>query len=208
VSEDTSVSAAASAQEQRRWIVAEGACLVRDEDRYRQRFAPYGDRLHRPVTGKPYALDYADQFSLHHWAELNLLILGLNSAWQIDHFHRDRAGIHPEAISNALNGLRARPDWADWLKIAVWHHPLASDEPSHINDHKFLERLAAAGTFGAPSRDWVPGYPLQYQPLRLDPGRVTVEIRRREEPNGAWKPDARWRQGPGKDPVPRYVVSL
>ncbi len=239
---DTSVYVASSAQEQRRWIVEGGTCMVRDEDRYRQRFAPYGDRLHRPVTGEPYALDYADQFSLHHWPELSLLVLGLNSAWEIDHFHRDRTGIHPEAISKSLNALRAHPDWADCLKVAVWHHPLASDEPSHIKDHGFLERLAAAGfrlalhghihkaevtqfrydrtpggrrldvlaagTFGAPSRQWVPGYPLQYQLLRLDPRRVTVETRRREEPNGAWKPDARWLQGPGQDPLPRYLVEL
>jgi hypothetical protein len=242
VSADTNIYAAASARERRRWIVTEGVCLVRDEDRYRQRFAPYGDRLHRPVTGKPYALDYADQFSLHHWPELNLLVLGLNSAWEIDHFHRDRAGIHAEAISKALNGLRARPDGAGCLKIAVWHHPLSSGEPSRITDHGFVERLAAAGfrlalhghihkaetgqhrydqapggrrldilaagTFGAPSRDWVPGYPLQYQLLRLGLGWVTVETRRREEPNGAWKPDARWLQGPGKDPAPRYLVEL
>jgi 3',5'-cyclic AMP phosphodiesterase CpdA len=242
VSADTSVYAGASVQEQRRWIVEDGAYLVRDEDRYRERFASYGDRLHRPVTGEPYPLDYADQFSLRYWPELNLLVLGLNSAWEIDHFHRDRAGIHPEAPSKALNLLRARADWADCLKIAVWHHPLASDEPSHISDHGFLERLAAAGfrlalhghihkagvtqfrydrtpggrrldilaagTFGAPSRQWVPGYPLQYQLLRLGPNRVTVETRRREEPNGAWKPDARWLQGPGKDPAPRYLVEL
>jgi 3',5'-cyclic AMP phosphodiesterase CpdA len=242
VSADTSAYAAADVQEQRRWIVEDGTCMVRDEDRYRQRFAPYGDRLHRPVMGEPYPLDYPDQFSLHHWPELNLLVLGLNSAWEIDHVHRDRAGIHPEAISTALNALRARPDWADCLKIAVWHHPLASGEPSYIKDQGFLERLAAAGfrlvlhghihkadvtrfrydrtpggrrldilaagTFGAPSRQWVPGYPLQYQLLHLGPGRVTVESRRREEPNGAWKPDARWLQGPGKDPQPRYVVVL
>jgi 3',5'-cyclic AMP phosphodiesterase CpdA len=239
---DASVYAAANEHEQRRWIVEGETCMVRDEDRYRQRFAPYGKRLHRLVTGESYPLDYPDQFSLHHWPELSLLVLGLNSAWEIDHAHRDRAGIHPEAISKALNLLRARPDWADCLEVAVWHHPLASDEPSHIKDHGFLERLAAAGfrlalhghihkaevtqfrydrtpggrrldilaagTFGAPSHQWVPGYPLQYQLLRLGSGGVTVETRRREEPNGTWKPDARWLQGPGQDPVPRYFVEL
>ena len=156
-------------------------------------------------------------------------MLGLNSAWETDHHHRDRAGIHPEAVSNALNALRQRPDWTACLKVAVWHHPLASDEPSLITDHGFIERLAAAGfrlglhghihkaetsqyrydqspdgrrmdllaagTFGAPSRQWVPGYPLQYNLLRLEGTRLSVETRRREQPNGAWKPDARWLQG-------------
>ena len=170
----------------------------------------------------------------------------LNSAWEIDHHHRDRADIHPEAVSQALDTLRARPDWAGCLKIAVWHHPLNSGQPSRITDHGFVDRLAqagfrlglhghihkgetsqyrydqppggrgleilAAGTFGAPSRDWVPGYPLQYQLLRLTRAgtgrRLTVETRRREQPNGAWKPDARWLQGPGQDPLPRYWLDL
>jgi hypothetical protein len=170
------------------------------------------------------------------------LVLGLNSAWEIDHHHKDRAGIHAEAVSNALNSLQQRPDWRGCLKVAVWHHPLAGDEPSHIGDHGFVERLAAAGfrlrlhghihkaethqyrydrspagrrmdiiaagTFGAPSRQWVPGYPLQYNLLRLEGARLRIETRRREQPNGAWKPDARWLQGPGRDPLPRYFVEL
>lgn len=149
-------------------------------------------------------------------------------------------------MSAALDRVCARPDWAGLLKLAVWHHPVTSAEPSRITDPGPLERLAqagfrlvlhghihradtalfrydqtpggrrldliAAGTCGAPSRDWVPGYPLQYNLLRLSPPgparRLTVETRRREEPNGAWKPDARWLQGPGRDPLPRYEIDL
>jgi len=58
----------------------------------------------------------------------------------------------------------------------------------------------------------VPGYPLQYQLLRLTPAgagrRLTVATRRRAALNGAWQPDACWRQGPGQDPLPRYTVDL
>lgn len=68
--------------------------------------------------------------------------------------------------------------------------------------------LVCAGTFGAPVREWVPGYPLQYQLLRFEGDSLTVETRRREEREGAWKPDARWTTGAGKDPVPRYTVRL
>ncbi len=35
---------------------------------------------------------------------------------------------------------------------------------------------------------------------------ITVETRKREEINGAWSPDARWRQGAGADPLPRYFI--
>ncbi|WP_437956303.1 TIR domain-containing protein [Sorangium sp. So ce119] len=68
--------------------------------------------------------------------------------------------------------------------------------------------FVAAGTFGAPTRDWVPGIPLQYNLLRISKEKVVVETRRREQLNGAWQPDARWLQGPGKDPLPRYEINL
>src|SRR5262249_46586086 len=68
--------------------------------------------------------------------------------------------------------------------------------------------IVGAGTFGAPVREWVPGYPLQYQLLRIEGDTLTVETRRREEPGGAWKPDARWTDAPGQDPAPRYTVRL
>jgi len=68
--------------------------------------------------------------------------------------------------------------------------------------------LVCAGTFGAPASQWVPGYPLGYNLLRFGRGKVIVETRRREELNGAWKPDARWLRGPGADPLPRYEIQL
>jgi 3',5'-cyclic AMP phosphodiesterase CpdA len=68
--------------------------------------------------------------------------------------------------------------------------------------------LVCAGTFGAPVNEWVPGYPLGYNLLRFGRGKVIVETRRREELDGAWKPDARWLRGPGADPQPRYEIQL
>jgi len=63
-----------------------------------------------------------------------------------------------------------------------------------------------ASEFGAPTRQWVPGYPLEYNLLRVSRDDITVETRCRREVNGAWAPDARWLQGPGEDPLPRYVL--
>jgi hypothetical protein len=68
--------------------------------------------------------------------------------------------------------------------------------------------LVGAGTFGAPTQEWVPGYPLQYQVLRVEDRKMSVHTRRREEINGAWKPDARWLHGAGKDPLSHYEVEL
>jgi 3',5'-cyclic AMP phosphodiesterase CpdA len=74
-------------------------------------------------------------------------------------------------------------------------------------DGRKLE-IVTAGTFGAPTREWVPGYPLQYNLLAFEPERLRVETRCRREVHGAWEPDARWRTGPGADPVPRYFIAL
>jgi hypothetical protein len=68
--------------------------------------------------------------------------------------------------------------------------------------------LVCAGTFGAPTRELLPGYPFQYQLLRFEGDTLTVETRRREEINGTWKPDARWTAQRGLDPEPRYRVPL
>ncbi len=72
-------------------------------------------------------------------------------------------------------------------------------------DGRRLE-IVVAGTFGAPVRAWVPGYPLEYNLLLVDDEKITIETRCRRELNGAWEPYARWLQGVGKDPLPRYIV--
>jgi HEAT repeat protein/3',5'-cyclic AMP phosphodiesterase CpdA len=214
---------------------------VRDEAEYKQRFAHFSS-FYETIKQKPYPLDYDQQYTLDHLAEQNLLILGLNSAWQLDHHYKTRASIHMGALSNALTQIRRNPDYRNCLKIAVWHHPLDSASSDRITDQGFLEQLAVngfrfflhghihkaetslyrydkstngrkldricAGTFGAPVREWVPGYPLQYNLLKFEDNQLTVYTRRREELNGAWKPDARWLQGAGKTPLDYYEISL
>lgn len=74
------------------------------------------------------------------------------------------------------------------------------------NGRKF-DRICA-GTFGAPVREWVPRYALQYNLLKFEGDKLTLNTRRREEINGAWKPDARWLMGAGQNPLPFYEISL
>ncbi|MCP4699774.1 MAG: hypothetical protein GY862_23425 [Gammaproteobacteria bacterium] len=74
------------------------------------------------------------------------MILGLNSAWQLDHHYQACAGIHPEALGNTLTEIRGHPDiYENCLKLAVWHHPLAGAAEDRIHDSGFLQRLAQAG---------------------------------------------------------------
>lgn len=214
---------------------------VRDEDAYKRRFEQFAE-FYFKVTGEIYPLDYAHQATLHHFQREELLFLGLNSSWKIDHHFSDRADIHPDALNLPLSRIRSNEAYDRCLKIAVWHHPLASSSDDRIRDHGFMERLAnagfrlalhghihkaqnglyrydmtaggrqvdviSAGTFGAITKEWVPGYPLQYNLLRISDAMVTVETRKREELNGAWNPDARWKQGAGRDPKPRYDIGI
>lgn len=117
---------------------------VRNEAIYKQKFAHFS-RFYQEITGDNYPLEYDQQYSLQHLPEQNLLILGLNSAWQIDHYYRSRASIHPEVISNVLSQIRRSSDYENCLKIAVWHHPLNNGSEDCIKEQGFMERLAAAG---------------------------------------------------------------
>lgn len=212
---------------------------ARDEEAYGERFRHFAE-FYRQVKGEEYPLEYEQQATIHPLPERGLLLLGLNSAWEIDHHYRDRASIHTGALARALLRLDEHP--REHLRIAVWHHPLTSAEPDHLGDAGFMQQLAlagfrvalhghvhradnalyrydmspggrridviSAGTFGAPARQWVPGYPLQYNLIEVAGGTLTVETRCREELNGAWRPDARWLQGAGRDPLPRYTIAL
>lgn len=214
---------------------------MRDEQKYQQRFANFSS-FYQTIKNKPYPLNYDQQYALDYLPACNLLILGLNSAWELDHHYKDRASINANAISNALTEIRRHPDSKNCLKLAVWHHPLDSQWNDRITDRGFLEQLAVngfrfflhghvhkaetslyrydmsqngrkldricAGTFGAPTRELNPAYPWQYNLLKFSDNQLTVYTRKREEENGAWKPDARWLQGRGQAPLDYYAIDL
>ncbi|MBD2214628.1 tetratricopeptide repeat protein [Nostoc linckia FACHB-104] len=213
-----------------------------DKEQYKQRFINFS-RFYEVIKGEFYPLEYNQQYSLQHLPEQNLLILGLNSAWQIDHRrNKYRASINSEALSNALSLIRRNLAYEDCLKIAVWHHSLNSIFGDRITDSGVMERLATAGfrlvlhggihrnennsyryeystsgqqiniigagVFGASLQESGSHYPWQYNFLKIDSSKVTVETRRREDANGVWKPDLRWVQGTELNPLPRYVIPL
>ncbi|MEH2155399.1 NB-ARC domain-containing protein [Nostoc sp.] len=213
-----------------------------DGEQYKQRFINFS-RFYEAIKGELYPLQYDQQHSLQHLPDQNLLILGLNSAWQIDHRHNKyRASINLKALSNALSLIRRNPTYEDCLKIAVWHHSLNTISDDRIHDTGLMEQLAAAGfrlvlhggvhrnennsyhyeystsrqqiniigagVFGTSLQELVSGYPWQYNFLKIEASKVTVETRCREEPNGVWKPDALWNQGDGLTLTSHYVITL
>ncbi|MEH2178473.1 metallophosphoesterase [Nostoc sp.] len=210
--------------------------LICNEDEYQKRFSYFNDYFYKRIFGESYPLEYDRQAILHPCPEDKILFLALNSCWEIDHEYKNRSGIHPNAIANALDKILTE-NYNGWLKIAVWHHPVngfqsmknigfleqlavngfqlgihghiheAKDENFKYDTGRGL-RIIAAGTFGAPAKEQVTGIPLQYNLLTLNPesGVLTVETRKKEKVDGAWSADARW--GDKNQPMPNYTIEL
>lgn len=114
---------------------------IRDEDKYHERFKNFFD-FYEKVKGEAYPINNGEPGIIHFMREEGLLILGLNSAWETDHFYHERISICPDAIDAALDEIRKKEYYRDSIKFAVWHHPLFSPYKDRIADHGFMERLA------------------------------------------------------------------
>ncbi|GET38683.1 metallophosphoesterase family protein [Microseira wollei] len=96
------------------------------------------------------------------------------------------------------------------FRFALHGHVHKSDKSLYSYDVSAGGRklnIIGAGTFGAPVREWTPGFPLQYNLMKVEDNKMTVYTRRREELNGAWKPDARW-EGVAPYPLPYYEMTI
>jgi len=215
---------------------------IQNRELHEERFRNFSI-FFKNITNKQYPLKSKEQAIINLMPEHKTVFIGLNSAWHIDHIHKEKADVYSEAISTAINELREKhSDYKRYYKFAVWHHPIHSPSHDRICDTGFVQRLwkngfnvgfhghihkseanlyrhyiedkggyfhfIGAGTFGSPTRDWYPGYPLQYNFIQLDRNQMTVETRCRYEINGVWKPHAIWEQKQGKDPSPRYTIEL
>jgi predicted MPP superfamily phosphohydrolase len=214
----------------------DAGALIRDEDKYKKRFDNFSDRFYKKIYNQSYPQEYSKQAILYPCPQDKILFLGLNSCWEIDHEYKDRAGINSDAIANAIDQLLA-DNYDDWLKIAIWHHPVNSSES--MKNVAFLEQLAvngfqlgihghiheakdehfrydprrglriiAAGTFGAPAKEQVTGIPLQYNLLTLDPESGVMTVETRKKE----KADGAWaadaRWGDKNKPETSYKIEL
>ena len=118
-------------------IVDGNFVLVPEQQQYEERFQNFSN-FYENVIGRSYPRQYRQQYELRHFPEQNLLILGLNSAWKLNHDknYRSRASINSDAINNAFGEINHTPTYRDSkLKIAVWHHPLNSPYEDRIKEH-------------------------------------------------------------------------
>lgn len=214
----------------------EAGALIRDEELYKKRFLNFNNYFYKKVYGGlQFPLDYAEQGILRPSPENKILFLAINSCCEIDHNYQHRAEINMEMLSCAIDQLLDE-NYDDWLKIAVWHHPVSGNESintdflqlltvhgfnvcmhGHIHEaeesyYKYDEKrgihIIGAGTFGAPIRQQKAGIPLQYNLLTFNPKtqKITVNTRKKEKPDGAWSADPRW--GDKKSPVSFYTIKL
>ncbi|MCP4216100.1 MAG: TIR domain-containing protein [bacterium] len=194
----------------------DAGALIRDDQLYKKRFSYFNQHFYKPLCGTDYPLEYDQQGVLHLFPNHRLLFLGLNSSREIDHQFRQRAGLDMDALYNAFGRISGR-EYDNWLKIAVWHHPVTGPETMKQTD--FLQQLTlqgfqvcmhghiheaqqgfytydpnrklhivGAGTFGSPAKGMVPGIPLQYNLLTLDKEAAKITVATRKKE----KPDGAW----------------
>jgi WD40 repeat protein len=209
--------------------------LICNEELYRRRFDNFRT-FYEQVCSRPYPSDYTDQGMVHTFDKDRILFLTLNSSWQIDSHFKSRANINIVALSNALHQVFSTK-YANWLKIAVWHHPVTG--PEAMEEQAFLEQLAShdfriilhghvhlpleeihrydtsrriqitgAGTFGATAAQMVPGVPLSYNLIVLSADRRIVTVHTRAKV----KPQGAWSAysvwGDRNNPQPSYSIDL
>lgn len=126
------------------WPVSEDAYsgeVISNHNQYKLRFSNFSN-FFNSVMDREYSLEYDEQFSLLEFPEFEIVILGLNSAWENDHINNKRAGIKSEAVTRSLNLFL--DNYKGWIKIAVWHHPIHDTQGESIRDTGYLERLSVA----------------------------------------------------------------
>jgi len=220
-----------------RYIPAgDSGVLLRDDRLYTDRFNYFNTFFYRKIYGgQEFSQDFTDQYLLVERPDDRILFLGLNTSWQVDHHFKTRAAAYMPALTRALDKI-IEEKYDNWLKIAVFHHPVRGKES--INDD-FMQLLTVngfqiclhghiheasngyfkyddprgisiigAGTFGASTVDQVFGIPLQYNLMTLDKktGELIVQTRKKEKPDGAWSADARW--GNKNKPQPWYSLQI
>jgi hypothetical protein len=121
---------------------------VRNELEYVRRFAPFSDEFFQPFSGKAYPLDYAQQGMAALFPDERLQVLMLNSAWEIDEFHRRRASVNNEALATAIQVADQQCKDAgicpkQLLRIGVWHHAVQGQYQMENTD--FLRHLQKNG---------------------------------------------------------------
>jgi predicted phosphodiesterase len=190
---------------------------IQNMDLYQQRFNNFNQYFYKIIKKTDYPSKPEEQAILHIFDDDKIIILSLNSSWEIDHINTKMASINGLSLSKALDKIMP---YKGYLKIAVFHHPLSyyginnnemvnSDfmqllsqngfkicfhghihEARNNNFRDLRENISiiGGGTFGAPSNQQVPGIPLQYNILAYDKNKHSIRAHSRRKE----KPEGAW----------------
>jgi predicted MPP superfamily phosphohydrolase len=183
-----------------------------DPASYKDRFPGFSS-LFKAVYGSSYTRDPGEQYTMIARRDLGIVFLGLNTCVHIDHINEIAPSIDESALFNGIEQA-ARHSSDDWLRIAVWHHPVRGERAIknddfvehlvgagfHIGMHgdihkpeKYMReldsvrglRIVGAGTFASDDKQLPPGLPRQYNILEVDMKTREVLVRsRRREGSG------------------------
>lgn len=213
-------------------IAAMDAEKIINDKLYWEKFDSF-QRFHANATGKCYSECIEQQGIINVYDVDKLLVLGLNSSWAIDHINKYKASINMDVLYEVARKILGG-QYEDYLKIAVFHHPVTGPEQmnsefmellaqmgfkicihGHIHeakdeyfnyDDKRKIRVIGAGTFGAITKEQVPGIPHQYNLIRWYSDYLEVHTRKKEKSDGGWKADARWCDN--ENPKSYYKIEL
>jgi small GTP-binding protein len=116
----------------------EGQVVFSPNEKYVERFNPFGKFYHSFYSTQKYPMEPEKQFETIRDEETGLWFLSLNSTWRVDQFRPERAELNNDALGAALLKTgRVK------LGILVWHHAAAGDRK--VADTDAMERLGDAG---------------------------------------------------------------
>jgi len=135
------------------WRQEGSVVFVPSPKSYAERLRGFSEDFFHKLVQQPYPLDPRKQGLSYFYPGTGIQFLTLDSCWQIDHFHRKRAAIHPDAVANVIKTadeqIKAASEAGSFepgapvLRIGVWHHAL--QHPEMIKDLQFAELLQQAG---------------------------------------------------------------
>jgi len=125
-----------------RWVWSDFALRrISDTERYHQRMEPFANFYKSFYLGRrEYPLAPADQYALHDFPELGVVVAGLSSCCDNDLFNRS-GRIHPDCVAGATRAISTYLRKGR-IPVAVWHHNLSGGpKDSDYVDGEFLQSL-------------------------------------------------------------------
>ncbi|MFC1713649.1 metallophosphoesterase [Candidatus Poribacteria bacterium] len=121
--------------------------LIRDDEKYPERFQNFSHDLYHPLIQLSYPLDFQKQAIQYLFEDTGIQFLALNSCWEIDEWFQDRSSIHLDALTDGLEEADKQvggrmDEGASLLRIGVWHHPVTGNEKT--KEDAFMEQLRQA----------------------------------------------------------------